>query len=279
MLNAQRIKRRCAAVACGYAIAILVTGCVLVKDSAAQSASESTASSTTENQAAPSSDSTTAAQPAAEPAQASAEADFPRVYDPTELYPRINVLMRGDRNYDEGLQLFQQLSCGMCHRFGGGSGGIGPDITGVGGRFDTRELLESIIQPSAVISDLYGTKDIYLKDGSWVTGRVIGESATDYTVSKTWQIDPATGTSAWTGDIVKIPYTDVDWVEDSWVSPMPEGFLSALTEDQIANFCAFLISGGDPNNNMFKPKEDTTASGNSSTTNSVAASSSGESVN
>ena len=38
--------------------------------------------------------------------------------------------------------------CFKCHRFRNEGGDTGPDLTGVGNRFDTRYILESIILPS-----------------------------------------------------------------------------------------------------------------------------------
>ncbi len=44
-------------------------------------------------------------------------------------------------------------ACVACHRFGEeGSSGVGPDLTGAGGRYSVRDLLENIIEPSLVIA-------------------------------------------------------------------------------------------------------------------------------
>jgi len=36
------------------------------------------------------------------------------------------------------------------------------------------------------------------------------------------------------------------------VSPMPEGLLNMLKEDEILDLAAYVLSGGDPKNKMFK---------------------------
>ena len=49
---------------------------------------------------------------------------------------------------------------------------MGPDLTGIGGRFSPRDLLESIIEPSKEISDQYQSVLVTRKDGETVTGRI-----------------------------------------------------------------------------------------------------------
>ena len=59
------------------------------------------------------------------------------------------------RDFDKGRNLFGEAKCFVCHRFNNEGGGLGPDLTVVSGRFGPRDLLESIIEPSKVISDQY----------------------------------------------------------------------------------------------------------------------------
>jgi len=175
-------------------------------------------------------------------------------YQIRELTPIINRALRGGRNFERGEKIFDTIGCRMCHLFGGGSGGIGPDLSGVGGRFGVLEILESIQEPSAVISDLYGTKTLWLADGSTVTGRVT-EGAESYRVVTSFIIDPTTLTATWNGGpTVDVAYDQVTWIEDSYVSPMPAGMINQYSEEQIADFMAYMISGGDPTNRMFQAR-------------------------
>ena len=43
-------------------------------------------------------------------------------------------------------------ACTACHRFNNEGLGIGPDISGAGNRYNVKDLLENIIEPSRVIS-------------------------------------------------------------------------------------------------------------------------------
>jgi mono/diheme cytochrome c family protein len=59
------------------------------------------------------------------------------------------------RDYDRGRALFGAANCFACHRFNNEGGAQGPDLTVAAGRFSVRDLLESIVEPSKVISDQY----------------------------------------------------------------------------------------------------------------------------
>src|SRR5262249_14037838 len=59
------------------------------------------------------------------------------------------------RNFDRGRTLFGEAKCFACHRYDNEGGSAGPDLTSAAGRFSVRDLLESIVEPSKVISDQY----------------------------------------------------------------------------------------------------------------------------
>jgi putative heme-binding domain-containing protein len=178
----------------------------------------------------------------------------PRQYEVDELTPIVNRALRGGRNYENGKKAFSDVGCTICHLFGGGTGGIGPDLSGVGGRFGTREILESIIEPSAVVSDLYGTKIIETKDGKTVSGKLASEGEDEVSLVQNYTVDPNSMTASWSGgSVVKVKTADIVWMEESPTSLMPPALINGLKEDAIADMFAYMISGGDPGNRMFKP--------------------------
>ncbi len=75
-----------------------------------------------------------------------------------ELIPLVNNGLKG-RDFDRGHSLFAATRCFSCHRFSDEGGGLGPDLSGLAGRFNVRDLLESIVVPSKVISDQYEARD------------------------------------------------------------------------------------------------------------------------
>ena len=118
----------------------------------------------------------------------------------------------------------------------------GPDLSAVGGRFGVRDLLEAVIDPSKEVSDQYATVVITKKDNSKVIGRIVNLHGDNWSVN-TNMYDP----SAITG----VPASQVKSVDQSRVSPMPEGLVNLLTQDEVLDLLAFLISGGNPKHEMF----------------------------
>jgi quinoprotein glucose dehydrogenase len=70
-----------------------------------------------------------------------------------------------------------QGACMQCHLMNGVGSVQGPDLTTVADRLKTDQLLESLINPNAVIADGYGMSSATLKDGSVRVGRVARETA------------------------------------------------------------------------------------------------------
>jgi putative heme-binding domain-containing protein len=178
----------------------------------------------------------------------------PRAYETEELTPIVNRALRGGRNYEQGKRVFEAIGCTMCHLFGGGAGGIGPDLSGVGGRFGAYEILQSILEPSANVSDLYSTKIITTTDGKTVKGKLDNEGETVVTLIQAPLFDPDTKTMSWAGGPkVTVKTADIVSMEEDPVSPMPPGMINGNKEDEIADMMAYLMSGGNPNNRMFQP--------------------------
>lgn len=63
------------------------------------------------------------------------------------------------RSLKEGQKAFHQAGCAACHKMSNDPSTqnaiLGPDLSGVGARFNQRAMLESIIHPSRVIGDKY----------------------------------------------------------------------------------------------------------------------------
>ena len=178
----------------------------------------------------------------------------PRQYEVEELTPIVNRALRGGRNYEQGKKVFETIGCTMCHLFGGGAGGIGPDLSGVGGRFGAFEILQSILEPSANVSDLYSTKIIITKDDKTVKGKLDSEGETNVVLIQAPLFDPETKTMSWAGGPkISVKTSDIVSMEEDPISPMPPGMINGNKEDEIADMMAYLMSGGNPSNRMFQP--------------------------
>lgn len=161
-----------------------------------------------------------------------------------ELVPVVESGLRsGGRDYDQGRRAFAAVTCATCHRFANEGGAIGPDLTNVIGRFSVRDLLESIVHPSKVISDQYGAISIVTTDGRVVTGR-IGNMNGD-SISIVEDMFNA-------GRLTRVSRDDVESIQPSSISMMPEGLLNTLTAEEIQDLVAYLYSRGAPNHEMFQ---------------------------
>jgi putative heme-binding domain-containing protein len=159
-----------------------------------------------------------------------------------ELAPAIEKGLAA-RNYDKGRNLFGETKCFVCHRFNNEGGGTGPDLTGVIGRFNPRDLLESLIEPSKTISDQYGAVVVLTGDGRNITGRIVNLSGDNVMIN----VDMLDNNK-----IVGVNRNTIESIGPSKVSMMPTGLLDTLTQDEILDLVAYLYSRGDRGHAMFK---------------------------
>jgi putative heme-binding domain-containing protein len=127
-----------------------------------------------------------------------------------------------------GAVVFEQAQCVKCHRFGGRGASVGPDLTTVSRRFQKKEILQSIIFPSHVISDQYASQKVLTTDGRVLTG--IAAPAGQEAIA-------LIGAD---GHKTLLRSDQIEDIQFSAVSVMPEGLLDGLTLEQIADLFAYL---------------------------------------
>lgn len=133
-------------------------------------------------------------------------------------------------NAANGMSAFAKAQCTKCHRFGNVGDVVGPDLTTVAQRFQKREVLESIIYPSHVISDQYATRTLVMRDGRQFSGIVGSAGPGMYLVL---QAD---------GQKIRVPQNGVEQMVNSTISTMPEGLLNELSMQEIMDLFAFLYN-------------------------------------
>ncbi len=145
-----------------------------------------------------------------------------------ELLTYLNGKEAAIADHARGAVIFQKAQCAKCHRFGDQGEGLGPDLSTVSRRFQKREILESIIHPSQVISDQYASKQVVLKNGRSLTG-IVAEQADGQVL-------------VLTSDAQKIALnkSDIDEIQASSQSAMPTGLLNSLTLEEIGDLFAYL---------------------------------------
>ena len=177
------------------------------------------------------------------PREALAARPFVRDWKLDELVPKVQAGLKSGRNFERGRQLFSTVACAACHRFVNEGGSVGPDLTGVAGRFSVHDLLESVVEPSKVISDQYQAINIRLKNGDVVSGRVGDLNGSDINVIED-MLEP--------GKLTNVKRAEIESIEPSKVSPMPEGLLNSLQLEEIQDLVAYLLAGGNKQNVAFR---------------------------
>ncbi len=167
---------------------------------------------------------------------------FVKAWTLPELEKSLGVGLEGNRDFQNGRNMFGAATCFACHRFNNEGGAVGPDLTSVAGKYSPRDLLEHILEPNKEISDQYGSTVFTKKDGTTVTGR-IANMKEDTMMVCTNMMDPNNFTNVNVKDVVK--------TEESKVSMMPPGLLYMLKEDDILDLMAYLLSKGNPEDPMF----------------------------
>jgi putative heme-binding domain-containing protein len=140
----------------------------------------------------------------------------------------METLLRGG-NAERGRLVFEQRAgCASCHQTSGRGGILGPDLTKIGAIRAGRDLVESVVIPSATFAQGYETYTARLSDGEAVTGIRVQQS------------DDAFVLRGASGSETRIP-GGVEIGREK-ISLMPDGLLSALTDVEIRDLFAYLQS-------------------------------------
>jgi putative heme-binding domain-containing protein len=117
-------------------------------------------------------------------------------------------------------------TCQQCHVLFDVGGNVGPDITG-SARADLQYILETIVDPNAVIPHDYRSTTVSTKDERVLTGIVKKDDANAVTI-------------ATANETLTIPKSDVESVQVSEISMMPEGLLAQLNEQEVRDLIYYL---------------------------------------
>jgi putative membrane-bound dehydrogenase-like protein len=136
----------------------------------------------------------------------------------------------GDANRGREVFFGKKVACAACHRVGREGGTIGPDLTKVGGIRHTRDLLESIVLPSATFAQGFEGYRVQLADGR-IAGGVIARRTAGGVVLR-----DATGAET------KVPAGEVEGMIRDRTSLMPDGLTKAMTSGELQDLLAYLRS-------------------------------------
>jgi putative heme-binding domain-containing protein len=146
------------------------------------------------------------------------------------------------RDFAQGQDAIYATQCLMCHRMGEEGGAVGPDLTAIASRFSRRDILESILDPSKVVSEQYANSEIVLNNGQTIVGRVVADNGDKLLVRP----------SMLTPDMQEVAKADIKTREFSKISPMPPGLVNMLNKQELLDLLAYFEAAGHADGAPFK---------------------------
>ena len=129
-----------------------------------------------------------------------------------------------------GRLLFEK-TCANCHKLHGKGNAVGPDLTGAE-RKDIAKLVDNIVDPSAVIRPEFITHVAVTTDGRVLTGLLADSTPETITLLDAKNMRTV------------LNRADIDELQESPTSIMPEKLLDELTDQQIRDLLAFIRTDG-----------------------------------
>ena len=127
----------------------------------------------------------------------------------------------------QGRKMFD-ATCAKCHQLFGEGNNFAPDLTG-SGRMNLDYLLSNLIDPSSLIDPAYRVTNVVTEDGRLFSGFLVTHSERVITL-----MTPD-------GEVA-IPHGEVELLETSSTSMMPEGLLQSYTDHQVRDLIGYLMS-------------------------------------
>jgi putative heme-binding domain-containing protein len=169
---------------------------------------------------------------------------FVRKWTVEDLAGELGQLDRA-RSFENGKAMFTAASCVKCHKLAGQGGAVGPDLGELAKKLADKKhtpasVLTELIEPSKVIDPKFRAFTIQTEQGEVLSGLVLSEDA------KTVRI--VAGADSPPRDV---PVADIEERIESKISMMPEGLLVTLTQEDILDLMAYVMSGGDAKSKVF----------------------------
>jgi len=119
------------------------------------------------------------------------------------------------------------LACASCHKLDGVGMDLGPDLRSVA-QHDAEKLMNSILDPSAIIEPGFMAYHCTLKSGEQLYGVIATETSASLTLKMA-------------GNLTKsVLRSDITSLKSAGISLMPEGLEAALTPQTLADLIAYL---------------------------------------
>ena len=164
---------------------------------------------------------------------------FERFFSSTQRTRRLGDVIDTDSllalqgDIRRGQQLFFEtdgIQCKNCHQIKGQGKKVGPELSTIGQKNNTIQLLDSILKPSKNIDPKYAMWFVETVDGLVRSGLLVETKADSLLLQNA------------EGVVVEIPKEDIEEMLPQRKSLMPDLLLRDMTAQQVADLLAFLAS-------------------------------------
>jgi putative heme-binding domain-containing protein len=138
--------------------------------------------------------------------------------------------LEGDAARGESLFWSTAVNCGSCHKIDGRGNSVGPDLSHIAKVRTREDLLDSLLDPSRRIEPQFAAYIARAHDGRILTGLVINRDTASVVLRDAQNKDTV------------LPSGEIDELEPSRRSLMPDGQMASLTAQQAADLLAYLAS-------------------------------------
>jgi putative heme-binding domain-containing protein len=140
-----------------------------------------------------------------------------------ELEPQ---LTGGSPNRGQSVFFSKTAACATCHAVGGNGAHVGPDLSHIASIRSPRDLLESVVFPSASFARGYEPFVVQTKSNQMLAGVIAAETAEALTLHT-----PAE---------VRVPRASIKTMRQDRVSIMPQGLDAQMSKQELNDLLAFL---------------------------------------
>jgi hypothetical protein len=148
-----------------------------------------------------------------------------------QIEPASLLALKGDKA--KGKEIFHQNNgprCAACHRVEGLGSTLGPDLSGIGLKYNREQILEHILYPSKTIDPKYATQLVETTTGKTLSGLLSSKTANELVLRTAEDKE------------IRIAATEVASIMPLKTSQMPELLLRDLTAQQAVDLLDYLAS-------------------------------------
>ena len=153
---------------------------------------------------------------------------------PLEVTHKIAEILVLQPNLENGRRLFfddPSMQCSTCHQVNDVGGVFGPDLSEIGKKYTLNQLLEHILEPSKLVDETYRSVTIEMGIGDILTGIVTENNKQEL------KFRNANGVE------IRLLKSEVEDLQYSQLSAMPEGLLESKTVQETRDLLGFLVEG------------------------------------